>query len=479
MESRNMNDVDRNLIFKILAFIKKFEANLSDSKYSFEIADIARKYKILLNNVGKGNKTPIINALCQKLDLVINQVDSFNYYNEFRTESALNLSSLSVTEYIISLVRKKRIVDPLLIIRYVYIELAKVLYYDISYINQDKEQQKIIYDVLINPKREKIFSYVVCTQFTKLCKYILSEFGIELDIKTTPNETHMWGEIKLDDCVVIVDACDYINGSIDLSNAKACSPTVGFLVLPKEFSGIRILDIFDNPSYKNIKEHMSSYYAINRDLDITLGYITQKGYKTEQIIRENELFQRQGEIISNPREVEEYLDKTADFFRTVKIPNNMDGYEIFAYYQRFAKALPQNVLFNINQKTLYVDAFQYKFDKARRKFLHLPKEYLEYLQHLIYSRYYKYLSEEEINEFLEQIKNGSVDISELSSEIAKAEMTIADINRRLSLYYAINRLQIFDPASGDVKSIQLYEPMMGSKVFDNADDYDEFRKKLG
>ncbi len=479
MENRNMNGIDKNLIFKILEFIKKFEANLSDSKYSFEIADIARKYKILLDSVGKSNRTTIMNALSQKLDLIINQVDSFNYYHEFRTESVLNLSSLSVTEYIISLVRKKHLVDPLLIIRYVYIELAKVLYYDISYINQDKEQQKIIYDAPINPKREKIFSYVVCTQFTKLCKYTLSEFGIELDIKTTPNKTHMWGEIKIGDCIVIVDACDYINGSIDLSNAKACSPTVGFLVLPKEFSGIRILDIYDNPNYKDLRAKMNYYYAINRDLDITLGYITQKGYKTEQIIRENELFHRPGEIISNPREVGEYLDKTTDFFRTVKIPNNMDGYEIFAYYQKFASTLPKNILLNMHQKTLYVDAFQYKFDKARKRFLHLPKEYLEYLQHLIYSRYYKYLSEEEINEFLEQIKNGSVDISELSSQIAKAEMTIADINRRLSLYYAINRLQIFDPASGDVKSIQLYEPMMGSKVFDNADDYDEFRKKLG
>ncbi len=76
---------------------------------------------------------------------------------------------------------------------------------------------------------------------------------------------------------------------------------------------------------------------------------------------------------------------TVNFFKKVKIPNNMDGYEIFAYYQRFAHALPRNVLDNIYQKTLYVESFKYKLRGIKNKFLHAPKEYLKYLQQLIYN----------------------------------------------------------------------------------------------
>lgn len=69
------------------------------------------------------------------------------------------------------------------------------------------------------------------------------------------------------------------------------------------------------------------------------------------------------------------------------IPKNIDGYEIYAYYYMFIKRLPKNVRGNISMKTLYVDTYEYTQTRLRRKYLKTDREYLEYLQELVYSRY--------------------------------------------------------------------------------------------
>lgn len=42
----------------------------------------------------------------------------------------------------------------------------------------------------------------------------------------------------------------------------------------------------------------------------------------------------------------------------------------------------------------------------------------------------------------------------------------------------INKLSIFALFVGEEKSIQLYEPMMRNKIFDNIEEYDKFEYKL-
>ncbi len=471
--------MNEEVVNKVLLFIQKCEKKFLDNIFLEEDSIEAQEYIHVLEQIKKENDSTMINATIKKLDLIIKQIHTVNYHNN-HIENSLNLVSLSVTEFIISLVKEKHLVDPLLIARYAYIELAKVLYYNISYVKQtDSLIKNKICNATVNVEKEKIFSSVVCTQWLQLYTYILKQFGIDVIKRSIPGQDHVWGEIKLnEDHIIIVDATDYINSSIDLSNAKSMSPTVGFVVLPEKYSNLKLYDVFNNPYNKELAKKVSEYYKLNREIDITLHYITKKGYPVEKIIEENELFQYPNAVITNNKDNEYFFHKTLNFFQKLKIPNNMDGYEIFAYYYLFIKKLPLNIQAHIFLKTMYVDSFSYQQSKLRKTFLHAPKEYLKYLDGLIYSKYYKYLSEDESNTFFEQMKKGIVKQEQIRDLIAKHEMIIAQINRNMNFYYAINRLQFYEPQTCDTVKIQIYEPLIGTKVFHTQKEFDEFQKTI-
>lgn len=471
------NIVNEQYLREVLSFIKKCDSDFLEGKFLMDNVTIGSKYLINMKRAAQETKSNVYYVIIEKLSFIINQIHAHNFHN-YNKDSILNLGSVSVTNYIIKLVKEKHLIDPILIARFIYIELSKTLYYDISYINQDREHQKMICNAKVDPQKEKIFSYVVCTQFIELYQYILHHFGIKVEIKTKPGQDHVWGEIKInDENILIVDATEYIIDSIDLSNAKANSPTVGFVVLPIKYSGIRIREAFTTEKYQDAKEIIEKNYQNNRDLDIALGYIDKDGYKTEQILNKNDIFKHPKEIIAGQKMLD-YLTETVHFFNTLEIPTNMDGYEIRAFYQKFIRELPATVVANIKQETIYVNAHDYKADKMKEKFLHAPNEYLKYLQELVYNRYYKYLSEKEYNTFLEQVKKGVVGVEQLGQDIAAFEMRITEINRKLNLFYAINKLSIFNPLIGEEASIQLYEPMIGNRVFNNIEDYETFSRKL-
>ncbi len=466
------------LISDVLMFIKKCDADFFDNKFLLENVKIAKNYLVLLEELQKNHDSDIVRASIKKLEFIIKQINAMNYH-VCSDEAILNLVSLSVTDYIISLVMDKHLTDPLLIARFVYIELSKVLYYDVSYFRQtDPVKKGLIRNTQVDPKKEKIFSYVVCTQWLQLYTYILNFFGVSVKEQNIPGQDHVWGQIELsDNHIIIVDATDYIVSSIDLSNAKSMSPTKGFIVLPKEYSGIRLSDVFSDARNRELANTFNNYYEFNRELDMTLGYITKKGYKVEGIIRENDIFNYPSSIVENEEDIRRLSELATSFFRNLKIPNNMDGYEIYAYYSHFLKSLPRNISANIGMQTIYVDSYSYKQDRISKKFLRAPLEYLKYLESLVYSMYYKYLSDEEKNIIFEQIKSGMLNGRQVSELIAKYEMKISEINRRLSLYYAINKLQFYDPITCDTLGIQLYEPMMGKKNFESNEEYFEFKRK--
>ncbi len=467
------------VIKEALAFIKQCDADFENNLFLPENSEKAVRYLDSLKQLQRENNSRILEATIQKLDFIKKQIDAVNYHT-CSAENVLNLVSLSVTDYIITLVKNKHLVDPLLIARYAYIELSKVLYYDISYVKQqDVAIKNKICDASVNVQKEKIFSYVVCTQWLQLYTYILKQFDIDVIPRSIPGQNHVWGEIPLNDqFIIVVDATDYINSSIDLSNAKSTSPTVGFVVLPKKYSTIKLYDTFYDKKNRELAREIEEYYSLNRDLDMALHYITAKGYPVERILKENELFHHSDEIITNPRDISYFLNGAKDFFKQLKIPNNIDGYEIYAYYNRFLKNLPRNIRANVSEETIYVDSFSYKIKKVRKQFLHVPNEYLQYLDALIYSRYYKYLTEEENNALFEKMKRGILNEEQLRDAIAKSELVIAGINREINLYYAINKLHFFEPMSAETIGIQLYEPMMGVKSFSNQEDYHEFQKTM-
>lgn len=127
--------MNRQLIDEILAFIKNCDEDFFHNIFMPEKQAKALKYLMLLENLEEKNVSGMIKALKEKLSFIINRIDAYNYHTN-REEIVLNLVSLNVADYIVSLIKEKHIIDPLLIIRYAYIELSKVLYYDISYVKK-------------------------------------------------------------------------------------------------------------------------------------------------------------------------------------------------------------------------------------------------------------------------------------------------------------------------------------------------------
>ena len=104
-------------------------------------------------------------------------------------------------------------------------------------------------------------------------------------------------------------------------------------------------------------------------------------------------------------------------------------------------------------------------------------KHLEYLQELVYSRYYHYLNNNIDNNFFSSLKDGLISGEELTSEILKQELKIAEINRRLNPYYAINELVIYSPEGNeDEEFYQLYEPAVGRKTFETFESELEYKK---
>ncbi len=470
-----MPESQEQLILKAIGFLDKCDKDFEAGIFSLENAEEAASHLRKLRRVKKSN---LVNALLNKLDFVSKQITS-HQSNSHEEAAILNLVPLSVSEYIINLVKERRLTNRELIARFVYLELCKVLYYDISYVRQPSHDMKRkICEAPIDVKKAKIFSYVVCTQWAKLYKHILGNFGIEVQERSIPGQDHVWAEVKLNDKeIIIADATEYINSSIDLSNAKTNAPTIGFIVLPKEFSGLKLYDVFAGRD-KDLKALISSYYDHNRDLDIDLGYIESREYPIERMIRENELFNSPRIDLRSEDVLGDFCEASFDFLRKLPIPANVDGYELFAYYDKFIRHLPRAVAANVSQKTLYVDSFFYNQRQRKKKLFQTPDEYLVYLERLVYDRYYRFLEGDEKNAILEQFQSGAIDGAEVSRSIADYEMQVAELNRNINLYYAINKLQAYRPYAGDTIGIQLYEPMMGKKMFTEVDDYNVFAKKI-
>lgn len=302
-------------------------------------------------------------------------------------------------------------------------------------------------------------------------------FGIQVNRISKENEDHVWAEINLNNgFIVIADATDYINSSIDLSNAKTVSPTSGFIVLPTLYSHVRLQELYNYEKYQPFLKEIKEYSKLNKDLDITLCYISSE-YPVEKILRNNELFLRRNDIIKGKKEACRYIETAKEFFTNLYIPNNIDGYEMYAYYHEFIKNLPMNIRGNIAMKTLYVDTFDYKQTRLRKKFLQTDEEYLKYLCELVNERYVRYMSDDIFSGMLlhSQIKNMSKD--KLSKEILDQELKVAEINRRLNPFYAINELIIYNPFLEENEDIyQLYEPSVGRKVFTSLDAEIEYKK---
>lgn len=128
-------------------------------------------------------------------------------------------------------------------------------------------------------------------------------------------------------------------------------------------------------------------------------------------------------------------------------------------------------------KTLFVDSFDYKQKILKKKYLNAPEEYLKYLEDLVYSRYYGYFKDKTDEKIFELIKDRKMSLDEISDIALKEELKIAEINRRLNPYYAINSLAIYNPYGDEEPVTLLYEPASGKKTYKSLNELQEFKRE--
>lgn len=464
---------------EMLDFIYSCDKRINKNNVLLNKAIIAEEYLRKLKTLNNTGYNKIIVDIENKLKLIIKENSSQKAKNR-QNKIPQDLLTNNLTDYIINKIKLNKLTDPKLISRYAYIELARNLYYDISYTKVPYEQQQIIVNTPIDVKNTKLFSYVVCSQWAKLYSYILNYFGIDNKIMELPNQDHRWVEINLHNGeIIIADATDYIGSSIDFSNAKSMSATTGFYILPDTYRGMKLGTIFSDYSYNEIAKNILDHGRDNVDLDITLGYIdTPNGYLVNKLLNSSELFNQSNRKFDNQKELLKFLEETRKYIHNLPVPNNMDGYEIYAYYHKFIKNLPFQVRGNIAMKTVYADLFPYKQNALKRKYIKAPSDYIKYLEDLVYDRYYEYLNKNEKIAILEQIKQGLISSEEISNIILAEEIKIAELNRRLNPYYAINELTFYRSIVDDTKEdyYEYYEPGIGKQLIKSTSEARNFKK---
>ena len=462
---------------EMLDFIYSYNVNSNRNNIFLNQTVIAENYLKRLKTLDKNGYEKIIKDIENKLKIIINKnTERISKSNN----ASKNLVTGNLTDYIINKIKFERLTDPKLIARYAYIELARNLYYDISYTKVSYEQKQIIVNTPINVKNAKLFSYVVCSQWSELYSYILNYFGIENKIMQIPGQDHRWVEINLHNGeIIIADATDYIGKSIDFSNAKSNSETTGFYILPQKYSGLKLGDVFSDYRYNDIAKDILDHRRDNEDLDISLGYIDiPGGYLVNKLLDSNELFSQTDRKFDNPKELLIFLEESRKYLHKLEVPNNMDGYEIFAYYHKFIKPLPLQVRGNIAMKTVYADLFSYKQNILKRKYFKAPTDYIKYLEELVYDRYYEYLNKNEKIAILEQIKKGLKSSEEISNLVLAEEIKVAELNRRLNPYYAINEVVFYRGIIDDTKEdyYEYYEPNIGKQLIKSTKEAVTFKR---
>lgn len=217
--------------------------------------------------------------------------------------------------------------DPVLIARKLYFELNKVLHYDIGvrYSGTNKMQETL--NNIVNFDNLNENNAVVCKGWSELYHDLLISAGFSPnDVNIVTTGKHWWIEIKNgSDNVIIADATEAINGSIDLAACKAGYSPNGFAIVNSSYS---------RNSLKKIYQYDRRIFLDNKklmyDVDQKLGYVGANGYLLDEINTAQSLFS--DNLFSN------LLDNNAAnvIRKTVfdcSIPSNMDGYEIFAYYK--------------------------------------------------------------------------------------------------------------------------------------------------
>lgn len=459
-------------IREAISFVNNVNIAKENGKIDLQNLDKAKEYLDFIDSIqGYDQNIAVLESLRARLKNIIRVLNTYRRIGT--TISTTNIND-NITECIIGLIKYKGLTNKYDIARMAYRELGKYLYYDISYDKvQTEEEKDNIVNKKIDPENTRIFTYLVCSQWSILYDYILKSFGIDSKIIKEKNGRHHWVEIDMHDGnIIIADATDYINGKIDFSTCKSNSKTVGYMILPKEYSNTKLRNFIENPAnqdeYKISREYIKENNTKLRNMDTNLGYTKNGLYNVERILKENDLFKYPNSIVSEEKK-EILIKRVIKFFETINIPNNLDGYEIYAYYIEFIRKLPINIRGSISMHSIFVDTTEYKAKKINSNYLHASMEYLYYLLDKIR---HDIFTDGKNKDLYKNIENGIISEIVVAENSIKKEEKEAETSFRGQAFYAINELTIY----GDEDEVHfLYEPTTGIKKIYGREQTEEYK----
>lgn len=262
-------------------------------------------------------------------DNVIFRLNDGNTYNADQISNMLK-NEVGLKNEILNLV--DGIYDPIARIRVLYEELNKRLHYSMDYIVGDQSIRDGFMDQNITFASLGSNRNVVCKGWSQLFKELLVDAGFDdADIKIQ-GVKHNWVEIDLKDGnILLADATDAINNSIDLFTSKAGSSTVGFMIVDGSLTGCKPKTIIEDGKYTQILQQQQEWL---KSLDTALGYADKNGYLIDQISKTKDLFSN-SKLLSELLGINTLSKKMEKIFN-VDIPNGMDGYEAWVYFKKIS-----------------------------------------------------------------------------------------------------------------------------------------------
>ncbi len=313
---------------------KKVYAEQNLSKFSDNSTDFTQKVEI----ENKNGKEHEVKKSVDNIDETISN-DSVNKTRFEKNSSILKNEILAKVDPELNDVGKARAA---------YIELNKRLHYDADYTKGDKNRKLEIYNKILsfdNLESDR----VVCKGWSELYRETLIEVGFNPDdikiVKASDGLSHNWVEVDLHNGqILIADATDVLNHSTDLANSKMGDKLLGFVVTSAENSNLRLSKL----PIEDLKNYSDSW----RDFDRSNGLIGDK-YLSELYDESNSKFKNSA--LYNKIFGEANFNKSVEKYFNMDLPEGLDGYEAYPYYNKLKYTLLNNHSKNVTVSLLYRD----------------------------------------------------------------------------------------------------------------------------
>lgn len=195
---------------------------------------------------------------------------------------------MKIDEYIEQLKEQTKNYTDIEKLRYIYLDLGKIMSFDINFAYGTEKKRIKIYDEITDniDYLDKVFNdkIIICKSLAYILKYILNKVNIKTDIYINYEEDVKYKHIS--NKVIIDDEIFYIDLQNDLKNIQIHSTTDYFLI--------------DSYNYQSISKNQI------KKIDKKIGYITKENpyieeylYEIKKSLKDNYNIEEKLEIILN------------------------------------------------------------------------------------------------------------------------------------------------------------------------------------